>query len=681
MGRTLFSVDVGGTFTDVVMVRDGEIHVTKVPSNAAATHLPVIEGARRLGVADAAVFNHASTKGLNAVLTRTLPKIGFVTTQGHRDMLDAGRCMRPMDNQTDARWHRPFGDAARPLVRRYLRRGIAERILASGEVLIDLDESQACAELELLKRCGIQGLAICLINSFVNPLHEQRLLALAGAVFGADFPVSASFQVGPRAKEYPRASTTVIDVMMKLIYAEYAHVLDSQLRATGFTGQLNFADCTASLIPWRDAIAAPHRILFAGPAAGAAACRGLGAAIGDGNLIGCDVGGTSTDVTVLVDGAPFINDSFEIEHDLLVNTLSTEVASVGAGGGSIVSVSPAGDLRVGPHSAGATPGPACYGRGGTRPTVTDACVLMGILDPHAFADGQIRLDEAAARAAFESLNCRMSQSERIRFAWKIALNNIAEEVSRCALRHGLDARDFSLMAFGSAGPMLLAGVLELVKARRLIIPPHPGLFSAIGLLCTDFVYANSRSQYQLLMPDSGPQIKAIFDTLEAQLREQLSITTDAAQIIIRRSFDGRLAGQSWETPFINVDGAALAARGPAALIDEFHAEYARRNGVSFPQIPVQAVTWRVQMIVPTEKLAWRKLATGRGAAVPVGQRVLHHLGPEPLAAPVYQRAALGVGASIAGPALIIEPLATTLVIPGQVAQVGSVGEIVITEAT
>ena len=680
MGRTLFSVDVGGTFTDVVMVRDGDIHVTKVPSNAAATHLPVIEGARRLGVQDAAVFNHASTKGLNAVLTRSLPKIGFVTTQGHRDMLDAGRCMRPMDNQTDARWHRPFGDAARPLVRRYLRRGIHERILATGAVLIGLDEAQARAELEILKRCGIQGLAICLINSFVNPAHEQALLALAREVFGPGFPVSASFQVGPRAKEYARASTTVIDVMMKLIYDDYAHVLDSQLRAAGFAGNLNFADCTAALIPWRDAVSAPHRILFAGPAAGAAACRGLGAAIGDGNLIGCDVGGTSTDVTVLVNGAPFINDSFEIEHDLLVNTLSTEVASVGAGGGSIDSVSPSGDLRVGPQSAGATPGPACYGRGGTRPTVTDACLLMGILDPDGFADGQIRLDAAAAGAAFDSLECRMSQAERVRFAWKIAQNNIAEEISRCALRHGLDTRDFSLMAFGAAGPMLLAGVLELVKARRLIVPPHPGLFSAIGLLSTDFVYANSRSQYLMLMPDTGPQLEAIFGALEAQLRERLNLGDAAAEVTIRRSFDGRLAGQSWETPFINVDPAALKARGPAALTDEFHAEYARRNGVSFAQIPVQAVTWRVQMIVATEKLAWRALPAGTGKPTPIGQRTLRHLDAEEITAPVYQRAALGAGDTIAGPALIIEPLATTLIIPRQVARIGTVGEIVITEA-
>ena len=682
MGRTLFSVDVGGTFTDVVMVRDGIIHVTKVPSNATGTHLPVIEGARRLGVQDAAVFNHASTKGLNAVLTRSLPKIGFLTTQGHRDMLDAGRCMRPMDNQTDARWHRPFGDAARPLVRRYLRRGIQERVLASGEVLIPLDESQARAEFGILARCGIQGLAICLINSFVNPAHEQRLLALAGEVFGAQFPVSASFQVGPRAKEYARASTTVIDVMMKLIYGDYAQLLDAQLHAQGFTGELNFADCTAALIPWRDAVTGPHRILFAGPAAGAAACCGLGAAMGDGSLIGCDVGGTSTDVTVIVDGAPFINDSFQIEHDLLVNTLSTEVASVGAGGGSIVSVSPSGDLRVGPRSAGATPGPACYGRGGTQPTVTDACLLMGILDPDAFADGQIRLDAAAAASAFDSLQCRMSGAERVRFAWQIALNNIAEEISRCALRHGLDTRDFSLMAFGAAGPMLLAGVLELVKARRLIVPPHPGLFSAIGLLSTDFVYANSRSQYRMLTPDSGPQIEAMFAGLEDELRQRLGKAAHdhGGKIVVRRSFDGRLAGQSWETPFINVDAAVLAARGPTALIDEFHAEYARRNGVSFPQIPVQAVTWRVQMIAPTEKLPWQPLPVGRGRPEPIGQRTLRHLGPEEVRAAVYPRAALGAGHTLAGPALIVEPLATTLVIPGQTARIGAVGEIVITEA-
>jgi N-methylhydantoinase A len=301
---------------------------------------------------------------------------------------------------------------------------------------------------------------------------------------------------------------------------------------------------------------------------------------------------------------------------------------------------------------------------------------MGILDPGAFADGQIQLDQAAAQRAFESLDCRMSLPERVRFAWRIALNNIAEEVARCALRHGVDTRDFSLMAFGSAGPMLLAGVLELVKARRLIVPPHPGLFSAIGLLSTDFVYASSRSQYLMLGPDSAAQIESIFSALETQLRERLG----GGEVMVRRSFDGRLAGQSWETPFINVDATAFKARSAAALVEEFHAEYARRNGVCFAQIPVQGVTWRVQMIVPTEKMSWRALPTRHTDPTPIGHRALRYLGREEIRAPVYQRAGLAAQSTLAGPALIVEPLATTLVMPGQCAAIGNVGEIIITEA-
>jgi len=674
---TLFGVDVGGTFTDIVMVRDGAIHVTKISSDPATPYQPVIEGARRLGAAQAAVFNHASTGGLNAVLTRSLPKIGFLTTAGHRDMLDAGRALRPMDNQTDARWHRPFGDAARPLVRRYLRRGVTERVLADGSVLIPLDEAQARAELTLLKRCGVQGLAICLLNSYINPAHEQRLLALAREVLGPDVALSASFEVGPRAKEYARASTTVIDVMMKLIYGQYAQALDAGLRRDGFKGELNFADCTAALMPWRDAVEAPHRILFAGPAGGAAACRSLGATIGDGNLIGCDVGGTSTDVTVIVGGTPFINDSFQIEHDLVVNTLATEVSSVGAGGGSIISVSPTGDLLVGPASAGARPGPACYGRGGTRPTVTDACLLMGILDPEGFAGGQMTLDANASRAAFEALDCRMSFDERVRFAWRIALNNIGEEVGKCALRHGIDTRDFSLVAFGSAGPMLLAGALDIIGARRLIVPPHPGLLSAIGLLSTDFVYADSRSAYIGLVPGAAPRIESIFTELEAKLRARLP--ADTGQVIVRRSFDGRLAGQSWETPFIDVPDR-IDADGIAALVAAFHAEYRRRNGVAFEGLPIEGVTWRLQLIAPAAKLQWQAASGGPTLPEPVGTRRLHYIADGPVTAPVYQRDQLGCGARLPGPALIREPLATTLVLPEQWAEVGAHGEIVITGA-
>jgi len=667
----LIGVDVGGTFTDVVMVKDGAVHVTKVPSVPARPELAVLEGARRCGVDGAAIFNHASTKGLNAILTRAIPKIGFLTTDGHRDMLDGGRAWRPWKGQLDPRWRRPFGDAARPLVERYLRRGVKERVLADGGVLIPLDEDQARGELALLRRCNVAGVAICLLNSYANPAHEARLAELAREVLGPDALISVSHRVGARAREFPRAATTVIDVLMKLVYGDYADKLSAGLDSQGFRGDLNFADCTAALIPWREALEAPHRILFAGPAAGAASCVALGEAIGDGNLIGCDVGGTSTDVTMIVGGQPFTNDSFEIEWDLVVNALATEVSSVGAGGGSIVAVSPSGDIMVGPESAGAVPGAACYGRGGTRPTVTDACLLMGILDPHGFADGQMELDVAAAEHAFATLDCAIPPAERVATAWRVALNNIAEEVVNVAIRHGADPRDFSLVAFGAGGPMLLAGALELTGARRLIVPPHPGLFSALGLLSTDLVFAESRSAYHMLSPDSAPAIDALLAGMEGQLRARLA---PGADVRVQRSFDGRLVGQSWETPFVAIeDGAVDMARLTAA----FHAEYARRNGQGFPDMPVQGVTWRVQLVAPSTRFEWKPIAGQQGAPAPIGRRVLHHLADEPVEARIYERASLGAGALVDGPAIIREPLSTILVIPGQTARVGRFSEIVI----
>lgn len=667
----LVGVDVGGTFTDVVTFRDGKVQVTKVPSVPDEPECAVLEGARRIGVADVAVFNHASTKGLNALLTRSLPKIGFLATEGHRDVLDQGRAWRPWNGQLDPRWRRPFGDAARPLVERYLRRGIRERILADGTVHIPLDEAQALHELRVLQRCGIQGLAICLLHAWRDPIHERRLLALAREVFGEVFPISVSHQVGARIKEYPRASTTTIDVLMKLIYEGYATRLHEGLQAQGFGGTLHFADCSAALLPWRDALEAPHRILFAGPAAGAASCVALGRAIGDGNLIGCDVGGTSTDVTLIAGGEPFVNDTFELEWDMVVNTLATEVSSVGAGGGSIVAVSSSGDITVGPASAGAAPGPACYGRGGTRPTVTDACLVMGILDPDGFAGGQMRLDVAAARRAFEGLQCAMPFDERVATTWRVALGNIAEEVVNVAIRHGADPRDFSLVAFGAGGPMLLAGALELTGARRLVVPPHPGLFSALGLLSIDRVHATAVSAHHLLVPDAVPAIGKLLGDMEASLRSRLP---DGMPATVRRSFDGRVLEQSWDTPFVPIAPGPLDAR---ALVHAFHTEYQRRNGQSFPDMPVQGVAWRVQLVAHSPKIEWPEVPAQRDTPRPVGTRRVRHLVDGEVIARIYDRAQLGAGAALDGPCIIREDLATTLVMPGQRATVGRIGEIVI----
>ena len=674
----MLGVDIGGTFTDVVAVRDGRITVTKVPSEPTDPARPVVEGSRRLGVEGSAVFNHASTAGLNAVITRRLPKVAFLTTDGFRDILVKGRLWRPLDAQTDASWRRPFGDAARPLIPRYLRRGVAERVLADGSVMTALDEDDARRQLAVLERCGVQGVAICLLNSYVNRSHEERLRELTLEVLG-EVPVSISAETSPLAKEYARASTTVIDVMMKLMFSGYAGELDEQLRALGFTGELNFADCAATLIPWRDALAQPFRIVVSGPAAGTTSGARLGEAIGEGNLICCDVGGTSTDVSLVQDGRPFVNDTFSLEDDLIINALSTEISSVGAGGGSIVSISPAGDVLVGPASAGADPGPACYDRGGSAPTITDACLLIGILDPDSFAGGEMRLDTERARTAFESLDTPLSMRDRVAYAYRIAVHNIAEEVTNVAIRHGVDLRDFTLLAYGAAGPMLLPAALEQLQVKRLVIPPHPGLFSALGLLATDLVYYDSQSAYTVLTPGVAPRISKIFAAMEDKLRNRVPAGSDG--VTLRRSFDGRLLGQSWETPLVEVPDGPITEATVQRMIDGFHDEYERRYGNRFPVVPVQGVTYRVQLVVPVDKVSYDRLEYGGDGAFtsaepqPTRTLKLHYLGPEPFDAPEYERETRAPGMWLAGPAIIREGLSTTFLMAGRSAEVGRLGEI------
>jgi len=673
----MFGVDVGGTFTDVVAIRDGKVEVTKVPSSRIDPAGSVVEGARRLGVAGSAVFNHASTMGLNAVLERRLPKVAFLTTEGFRDILDRGTIHRPLDAQTDPAWRRSFGDAARPLVPRYLRRGIRERKTAQGETLFALDEAQARHELEILKRTEVQGVAICLINAYVDPEHELRLRELVHEVLPG-VEVSISSQTSPLAKEYERASTTVIDVIMKLLFSDYAGQLDRELAGLGFDGQLNFADCAANLLPWQEALERPFRILFAGPAAGTVSSVHLGGVIGRGNILCADVGGTSTDVSIIVDGKPFVQNTFEIEHDLIINALSTEVSSVGAGGGSLVTVSTSGGILVGPGSAGAEPGPACYGRGGTQPTVTDAVLLMGVLDPNGFAGGEFELDASASEAAFLALDTPVSFEERVRTTYRLAVAHMAEEILNVAVRHGVDIRDFSLMAYGAAGGMLLPAALDLLPLKEVIVPPHPGLFSAIGLLSTDQVYYESESAYVVFGPDGIDDVAAVYERMEASLRARLGAAAEG--LPVRRSFDGRLVGQSWEIPFVQIPDGPISAETLPAIAGAFHDAYEARNGNRFDTFPVEGVTYRVEIVVPAEKVEYELAPeVSPFPAAPEGMLTLRYVAAEPIQAEWFRRETLAPGASIAGPAVIRESLSTTYIPPGQQAVIGRAGEIIITE--
>lgn len=668
----MMAVDVGGTFTDVVAVTDGHIHTAKVSTDVHQVDRSVVAGAAELGVAGATVFNHASTHGLNAIITRALPKVGFLTTAGHRDILDIGRTWRPVAALTDPSWRRSFGDAARPLVPRYLRRGVIERIKADGSVFTPLDVAQARAELEVLARCKVEGVAICLLNAYTNNAHELLLRELVRDVLG-DVPCSVSSEISPLAKEYARASTTLVDVFMKIIYDDYTGRLDQGLRELGFDGQLNFADCTANLIPARDAMEAPFRVVFAGPAAGTVGSAHFGAMIDEPNLLCADVGGTSCDISVVTAGQPFVNTTFELEHDLIVNALSNDISSIGAGGGSIVAVSPSGDITVGPASAGADPGPACYGRGGLQPTMTDICLLAGLLDADGFAGGKMKLDPNLARRAFENLDTPLPFEHRVRYAYDIGLNNVAEGIFNIAIKHGIDPRDYALMAFGAAGPLLLPAIADLVHVKSVIVPPHPGLFSALGLLSADQAYAISQSAYTVLTPDCAAGIDAIYTAMEDKLRRRLGRHQAVALV---RSFDGQLVGQTWETPFVPVPDGRITAPSIAAMIENFHDAYAARNGNRFAAIPVQGVTYRLSAVVQTDKVGYPTLPERRDAPLrPIGTSVLRFVADAEELAQIYARDDLRAGDEIKGPAIVREALSTTYITQNQVGRVGSRGEI------
>ncbi|HTX07847.1 MAG TPA: hydantoinase/oxoprolinase family protein [Solirubrobacteraceae bacterium] len=670
----LLAVDVGGTFTDVIGIRDGRIEAVKVASRRQEVEQAVLDGALALGVRDRRAFNHASTVGLNAVLTRRLPKVALLTSYGHRDVLDIARCWRPAEALTDPDWRRSFGDAAAPLVPRYLRRGIRERIAATGEQLIALDEEQARTELERLKRCEVEGVAVCLINAYANPAHERRLLELVTDVLGADVACSISSSVSALAKEFQRAATTVVDVLMKLIYERYTAELEQGLRAEGFEGELNFADSAATLLEAGYAMRRPFRLVFSGPAAGAVASAHFGRLIGDEQLLCCDVGGTSSDISVVNGGEPQLNSTFALEQDLFINALSVELGSLGAGGGSVIAVTGAGEIRVGPESAGADPGPACYGRGGTAPTMTDAFLAIGLLDPDRFNAGRMRLDPELTLEAFRRLESPLSLDQRIGYAYRMGLNNIAEGLIDVAIARGLDPRDFSLMAFGAAGPLMLPAILDRVRARRVIVPPLPGLFSALGLLSTNRVYTDSASSYTVLSPAAAAEVAGVFERIEADLRAQLPAGEEVA---VRRRFDGRLAGQSWETPFIAVPDGPIDAVAVERMIASFHDEYEARYGNRFAAIPVQSVTYRVQLISQAPKVSYPELAPANAHPEPDRILELRYLDDANRRAGEYERERLRTGQLIHGPAIIREPMSTTHVVAGQQAVVGAYGELLI----
>jgi len=673
----MIAIDVGGTFTDVVAVDDqGHVTAAKVPTDVSATENSVIQGAQRVGIENQNMLNHASTHGLNSILTRNFPKVAFLTTEGHRDILDFARAWKPMEALTDANWRRLCGDSGKPLVDRYLRRGILERMTSKGEVLIPLNEHQAVKEIEVLKKCRVEGIAICLLNAYVNGDHERKLRNLVRKIMG-DIPISISSEVSPLGKEYARSSTTVIDVIMKMVYGDYVDRLRKRLKELGFNGDLNLVDSAAMVTPFDLAMEKPSRIMYSGPAAGTVSCARLGTLLGEEDMICCDIGGTSTDISLIRQGKPVVQTEYEIEHDLIVNALAVEIFSIGQGGGSIAHVGSFGELLVGPEGAGADPGPACYGLGGTRPTLTDAFLLMGILDPNKFLGGEKIIYTDLARKAFEDLPLKVDFSTKVRQTYEIGLNNVSEGIASVTIERGIDSRDYTLLAYGSAGPMMLPPLMENLEIKKIIVPPHPGLFSALGLASGELTYTDYRSAYIILTPDAdtAERINNVYREMEEAILAKLPREVKEEEVRFVRSFDGWYAGQTWETPFIPVPSDPLTEKSMGELIEAFHNRYSEMWGNKFPHLPVMACSYRTSCVIPVTKADYKMLSK-RHTGKPQGVR--RHLSflPEAEANVMeYDRMELLHGDAIDGPGIIRESMATTVVCLGQVAKIGPYGEI------
>ncbi len=686
-------VDTGGTFTDVVLYDPdrGRIRVVKTPSTPPDFERGVLGGIDdALAAADAdpeavEFLSHGTTVGTNAVLEGDLPEVGLVTNEGLRDVLAIGDQTRPSLYDLQAEKPDP------PVGRRH-RRGVPGRLDERGEVVEPLDEEQVREVAREFADAGLDTVVVSTLFSYLNPDHERRIGAILEAE-GLDPVLSA--QIHPEIREYDRTVTTALNAAVRTRVREYLDRLSAGVRERGITTPVNVMHSGGGLFSTGAAGRMAIRTVLSGPAAGAVAVREVATREGYPDAVGMDMGGTSADVSLLRGGDLVRTTEGEI-NDLPVKTPMIDVTTVGAGGGSVVRVDAGGALRVGPESAGADPGPVCYGRGGDRPTLTDANLLLGRLNPEFFLGGEMDLDVEHSRETFErAVADPLGESVEAAAlaAVRVANASLAREIRRVTVERGHDPGGFALVAFGGAGPLQAAAVAREVGTDVAVVPPSPGVFSARGLLLADVRVDESRSYRGELAPDP---LEAAFADLEDRLHERLrdqgfesgdrddtrtgegdpgtreSDDTRTDEVAIERAADLRYRGQSYElTVEVGdpLDGAALSA-----AVERFHAAHERRYGHAMADEPLEAVTLRATGRVPTPSLAERTAESDDRSLQ--GTRTVRFADGE-RDAEIHRRSALSPGETVAGPAVLEETGSTTLVPPDATARVSDDGSVVI----
>ena len=676
-------VDIGGTFTDLVLY-DSEsesLQVHKVPSTPDEPDVAMVRGLlelcdrARVRSSDLAAVFHATTVATNAVLEHDGALVGMITTRGFRDIVHIGRHQRPLHYSVmqDIPWQ------AMPFVHRRHRKVVSERIIPpAGEVLTALDEQEVRDAARQLRDEGVQSVAICFLFSYLNPEHELRAAAIVREEMPDAF-VTTSAEIAPAFREFERFTTACMSAFVGPKTGAYLKRLEDGLTRAGVESELHVMMSTGGLASVRSAAERPVTLLLSGPAAGILGGRWSGSLVARERLITFDMGGTSADIGIVTEhgvGESSARDTWVGGYPLLVPML--DVHTIGAGGGSIAFVDPAGAFRVGPASAGAVPGPACYGLGGEEPTITDAHVVLGRIDPDRFLGGQMRLDADRAVAAFERLSSRlrMELTEVAEGAITIANANMARAIRSRTVEKGHDPREFALVAFGGAGPLHATEVAESLEIPEVIVPPHPGITSASGLLTSDLRYDQMQTVFMVQGAVDEARLDRWLERLEHELRDRLGRDGVADEDVeITRMLDCRYAGQGYELRLALPEG-----RFSERDLERFHALHEREYGHAFTD-PIEIVNARVSATGKRPVLTRLSARGGDMDAALVGEsKSTFRVGGSlrSLSTRFYDRNLLPVDRSVAGPAIVFHSDTTTLIGPGWSARADETANLILT---
>lgn len=671
-------VDTGGTFTDVCLfdTESQEIVVAKVSSTPDDPGRAVIDGVKAILAKHAGVdegvsldkvdyFAHGTTVATNALLQERGVPTGLITTRGFKDLLELGRQKRPKLYDFTAR-------KPEPLVSRDLRHEVAERLRYDGSVVEAADKDEIRARVRSLRDAGVEAIAVCFLYSYLKPDHEDTVARIVEEEYPGVF-LSVSHEVLPEFREFERLSTTVINAFIGPVMQRYLSRLQENLGAAGLPVEPKVTQSNGAVMTFDYAQQMPVRTLLSGPSTGVVGAAKISCQAGYPNIITFDMGGTSSDVALVRDGRPTSSNGMVLDGRP-VQAPMLDINTVGAGGGSIAWIDSGGHLKVGPQSAGAAPGPACYGLGNEEPTVTDANVVLGTLNQETLLGGTMPIDASLSFRAVERLGRKLGLSvcETAQGIISVVTANMARAIRVISVQRGYDPRDYALVAFGGAGPLHSARLAAELGMSQTIIPQRPGAMSALGMLMTDLRTDYTATEINQLSADNLPRIGRLLDGLEDQARDWF--TREAAggkRTSLQRVIDIRYVGQNYELG-VEVPAGDLDSAWLRRVSDDFHTAHERRFGYRNLDAAIELVTFRIEARVEVPQASYPNLEPSPSvpAPQPVGSRRIYL--PERgdyVECPLYERGDLQAGHTLAGPCVIEQYDSTTVVLADQTVSV------------